>query len=211
MAARYAGGVLPALQSVFKYLIPSGRNRAFNLMLRYGPELAYSGYAMALAPEGTSFGQRLGIGAEDLAIGLGSSLGGQVVGGFGGRAREVNRLRKLGVMKKGQTLDQYRPDTGRFPVEGFTEKVSGLDAKKMMLDPYITGGDVTGSIIGNMLLPRRKLNEAYEQAALRQDPNAVPPDDLAMFLAQMQTGPSMAMTPYGNYGIPNYVAMMGGR
>lgn len=211
MAARYAGAVLPALQSLFKYLVPSGRNRAFNLALRYGPELAYSGYAMALAPEGTSFGQRLGIGAEDLAIGLGSSLGGQVLGGVGGRTREVNRLRKLGVMKKGQTLDQYRPDKGRFPVEGFTEKVSGLDAKKMMLDPYITGGDVTGSIVGNMLLPRRKLNEAYEQAALRQDPNAAPPDDLAMFLAQMQTGPSMAMAPYGSYGIPNYVGMMGGR
>tara|TARA_B100001996_G_scaffold340039_1_gene293373 strand:- start:1005 stop:1631 length:627 start_codon:yes stop_codon:yes gene_type:complete len=208
MAPRYAGTVLPALESLFKYLIPSGRNRAANLMLRYGPELAYSGYAMALAPEGTSFGQRLGIGAEDLAIGLGSSIGGQVVGGLGGRAREVNRLRKLGILKKGQTLDQYRPDTGRFPVEGFTEKVSGLDAKKMMLDPYITGGDVTGSIIGNMLLPRRKLNEAYEQAALRQDPNAAPTDDLAMLLAQMQTGPSMAMAPYG---IPNYVGMMGGR
>ena len=208
MSPRYAGAVLPALQSLFKYLIPSGRNRAANLALRYGPELAYSGYAMALAPDGTSFGQRLGIGAEDLAIGLGSSIGGQVVGGVGGRTREVNRLRKLGMMKKGQTLEQYRPDTGLFPVQGFTEKVSGLDAKKMLLDPYITGGDVTGSIIGNMLLPRRKLNEAYEQAALRQDPSEGQPNDLAMLLAQMQTGPSMAMAPYG---VPNYVSMMGGR
>lgn len=208
MAPRYAGAVLPALQSLFKYLIPSGRNRAANLALRYGPELAYSGYAMALAPDGTSFGQRLGIGAEDLAIGLGSSIGGQVIGGVGGRTREVNRLRKLGMMKKGQSLEQYRPDEGLFPVQGFTEKVSGLDAKKMLLDPYITGGDVTGSIIGNMLLPRRKLNEAYEQAALRQDPSEGQPNDLAMLLAQMQTGPSMAMAPYG---VPNYVSMMGGR
>ena len=211
MASRYAGTVLPALQSLFKYLIPSGRNRAFNLALRYGPELGYSGYAMALAPEGTSFGQRLGIGAEDLAIGLGSSLGGQILGGVGGRAREVNKLRKLGILKKGQTLDQYRPDTGRFPVEGFTDKVSGLDAKKMMLDPYITGGDIAGSMIGNITLPRRKLNEAYEQAALRQDPNAGESNDLAMLLAQMQTGPSMAMAPYGNYGFTYYVGLMGGR
>lgn len=211
MAPRYAGTILPAVQSLFKYLIPSGRHRSLNLLLRYGPELGYSGYAMALAPEGTSFGQRLSIGAEDLAIGLGSSIGGQVLGGAGGRTREVNRLRKLGIMKKGQTLEQYRPDTGRFPVEGFTEKVSGLDAKKMMLDPYITGGDIIGSMVGNITLPRKKLNEAYEQAALRQDPNAGPTDDLAMFLAQMQTGPSMATAPYGNYGIPNYVAMMGGR
>ena len=50
--------------------------------MRFGPELLYAGLAAGSAPAGTPLSQRLLVGAEDLGIGLGSSLLGQL-GGYG--------------------------------------------------------------------------------------------------------------------------------
>lgn len=61
-------------------LVPEGDNKAVQYAVRYAPDALYAGLSALMAPEGTSLGGRLGIAAEDLALGLGGSVLGQATG-----------------------------------------------------------------------------------------------------------------------------------
>lgn len=61
-------------------LVPEGDNKAVQYAVRYAPDALYAGLSALMAPEGTDLGGRLGIAAEDLALGLGGSVLGQATG-----------------------------------------------------------------------------------------------------------------------------------
>jgi hypothetical protein len=70
MALRFANAA-NLVRDLWKVAKPADRTDA---LLRFGPDLFFAGMAGAMAPEGTSGGQRALIGLEDAAIGLGSSM-----------------------------------------------------------------------------------------------------------------------------------------
>lgn len=90
---RMARGLGALRQLLKQALIPEGDNKAVQYALRYAPDALYAGMAALNAPEGVDLGTRLGIAAEDLALGLGGSVLGQTSGL--GAARLV-RGKKLG-------------------------------------------------------------------------------------------------------------------
>ena len=90
---RMARGLGTLSQLLKQALIPEGDNKAVQYAVRYAPDALYAGLSALMAPEGTDLGTRLGIAAEDLALGLGGSVLGQTSGL--GAARLI-RCKKLG-------------------------------------------------------------------------------------------------------------------
>ena len=84
MAFRFAMQAAPKIAKYLKLLAPTSKLEAG---FRFGPDLLYAASSAALAPEGTSKEDRAKLAAEDLAIGLGASVLGQLAGG--GIARKM--------------------------------------------------------------------------------------------------------------------------
>ena len=111
--------------------------------LRFGPELAYAGFAAGQAPEGTSIGDRALIGLEDAGIGLGASLLGQTAGLGIGR-KIINNRRLAG-------------------------KVLNTQQAQDLLGQAITFGDMGFQLPINMLAPRPMFEGAVKKAYGSQD------------------------------------------
>lgn len=94
---RLAGGA-GFVKALLEAMKPSSKTDA---VLRFAPDLFFAGMAGAMAPEGTSLGQRALIGLEDGAIGLGSSL--LLGGGARAAARQLRpdlspeRINQIGL------------------------------------------------------------------------------------------------------------------
>ena len=137
MDIRLAGKALPAIKAALSAVLPKSKGEA---LLRYGPEILYAGLAAGMAPEGTSGLQRAALAGEDLAIGLGSSIIGQLGGLAAGR-------RALG---RGKALNRLTPD----------------EAQK--LQNYINVGDILAGPL-NIASPRPIMEGTYRDLALEQE------------------------------------------
>lgn len=74
--------------------------------LRLGPEAGFAVISAAMAPEGATVGDRLGLAVEDLLIGTGSSFLGSGLGRLGGKAMYDKRRVELGEEAYQQKLAQ---------------------------------------------------------------------------------------------------------
>ena len=83
--ARFAGPALKALKGILVPRTAAGGVAYGQLAARYAPDVLYSGLSAAMLPEGATTGERLGVAAEDLGIGLLGSLAGQTMGGGAAR------------------------------------------------------------------------------------------------------------------------------
>lgn len=102
--------------------------------LRLGPEAGFALIGAGMAPEGTSFGDRLGLAAEDMLIGTGSSFLGSGLGRLGGKAIYGSQAEKLGKELYEQKLSQA-----------------------------MTAGDILAAPLP-MFAPRPVANSVYQQA-----------------------------------------------
>ena len=124
------------------------------LALRFGPDLFYSGMsATAWAPENATIGERAMLAGEDLAMGLGLSLGGQMIGRRAGIGRARANLRNAKTNGKYKSLDAQR---------ALGQQSTGT------IDAYTTGGDMIGGL-GMSLLPRPVTQQVYEAAGARTE------------------------------------------
>ena len=121
-----------------------------DLALRFGPDVGYALMAgTAFAPEGATMGDRAGMFGEDLAMGVGSSIAGQLVGrmvGMGRAKAGLNKARASGLT----------PEAKRQAVERAQNTVQGFQS----------GGDVIGQM-GMVMLPRPISQGVYEAAGER--------------------------------------------
>lgn len=102
MMVRFSAGI-PGLISSLQKILPQSRGE---WALRLGPEAGFAAISGVMAPEGTSFGERLGLAAEDMVIGTGSSFLGSGLGRLGGKAIYGNQAEKLGKEAYEQKLAQ---------------------------------------------------------------------------------------------------------
>lgn len=124
------------------------------LALRFGPDLFYSGMsATAWAPENATMGERAMLAGEDLAMGLGLSLGGQLLGRRAGIGRARANLRNAKSNGKYESLAAQRQ---------LGAKAAGT------IDAYTTGGDMLGGL-GMSMLPRPITQQVYEAAGARTE------------------------------------------
>jgi hypothetical protein len=89
---RYAAGAKKLISELGKILPQTGTEWA----LRLGPEAGFAAIGAFMAPEGSSLGDRLGLAAEDMLIGTGSSFLGSGLGRLGGKAVYGKRAAELG-------------------------------------------------------------------------------------------------------------------
>ena len=89
MALRFATQAAPKIAQYLKLLVPKSGTEA---ALRFGPDLLFAAANAAIAPEGTSKEDRAKLAGEDLAIGLGASILGQLGGAGLGRAMAGKRF-----------------------------------------------------------------------------------------------------------------------
>ena len=134
---RLAGSALKAIGNALKFVKPTTSGEA---LMRFGPELLYAGLAAGSAPAGTPLSQRLLVGAEDLGIGLGSSLLGQL-GGYGLGKRMV---------AKGKAFEQLTPEQ--------QQKFANL----------VNIGDFMAGPL-NIAAPRPAMNKMYSDLRLEQE------------------------------------------
>lgn len=83
--ARFAGPALKALKGILVPRTAAGGVAYGQLAARYAPDLLYAGLSSAMLPQGATGGERLGVAAEDLGIGLLGSVLGQGLGGGAAR------------------------------------------------------------------------------------------------------------------------------
>ncbi len=121
-----------------------------DLAMRFGPDVGYALMAgTAFAPEGATMGDRAGMFGEDLVMGVGSSIAGQLVGrrvGMGRAKAGLNKARASGLT----------PETKRQAVQQAQNTVQGFQS----------GGDVIGQM-GMVMLPRPISQGVYEAAGER--------------------------------------------
>lgn len=89
---RKAMGLASLGRLIKEALVPDGDNRTMQYAVRYAPDALYAGLSALMAPEGTDLGGRLGIAAEDLALGLGGSVLGQTSGLGAAKALRGSKL-----------------------------------------------------------------------------------------------------------------------
>ena len=134
---RLAGDALKAIGNALKFIKPTSSGEA---LMRFGPEILYAGLAAGSAPEGTPLAQRLLVGGEDLAIGLGPSALGQL-GGYGLGRKMVAR---------GRDMDQLSPEE----LQKFAN--------------YVNIGDFAAGPL-NIAAPRPAMNKMYSDLRLEQE------------------------------------------
>lgn len=94
--ARFAGAVLK------RAVLPRG---AGQIAMEFLPDALGTGFTMMSLPEGTSLQDRLLVGAEDLTLGVGGSLGGRFVGGMaGGLLHQRGKGGILGGVQRAHTI-----------------------------------------------------------------------------------------------------------
>ena len=94
---RFATQAAPKIAKYLKLLVPKTGTEA---ALRFGPDLLFAAANAAIAPEGTSREDRGKLAAEDLAIGLGASVLGQMAGAGIGRAMVGKRFAAMNAADK---------------------------------------------------------------------------------------------------------------
>lgn len=136
MVMKFAGAALPAIRTALGAVLPKTKLGA---ALRFGPELGYAGLSALVAPEGTPAMGRAGMAAEDLAIGLGSSLLGQL-GGLAAGRRAIGR---------GKALSKF------------------TQAEREQLENYLNVGDALAGPL-NFVAPRPISQGIYRDLNLEQ-------------------------------------------
>jgi len=121
-----------------------------DLAFRFGPDVGYALMAGGLyAPEDATLAERAAMMGEDLAMGVGSSIGGQLVGrrmGMGRAKAGLNKARAEGLSPEG--------------------KKAALANARNTVQGFQTGGDVLGQM-AMVTLPRPVTQGVYEASAER--------------------------------------------
>ena len=121
-----------------------------DLAMRFGPDLGYAVMAgTVFAPEGATMGDRAGMFGEDLVMGGGSSIAGQLVGrrvGMGRAKAGLNKARASGLTPEG--------------------KLQAVQQAQNTVQGFQSGGDVIGQM-GMVMLPRPISQGVYEAAGER--------------------------------------------
>lgn len=130
----------PAVGAVLRQMFTKPQNTAdwMGVVGRFGPELIFPVMNAAMLPPGSSAGDRLGAGAEALALNLGGSLGGELLGGIAGRGLAGARKWGMNTARTRQAVD------------------TGLQL-----------GGVTGGLAANFV-PMPITNSVYEKALRRE-------------------------------------------
>lgn len=102
--ARFAGTVLK------RAVLPRG---AGQIAMEFLPDALGTGFTMMSLPEGTPLQDRMLVGAEDLTLGVGGSLGGRFLGGAAGgvlgRGMRMQTGAGIGGMAGGMGLAMFGP------------------------------------------------------------------------------------------------------
>lgn len=130
----------PAVRAVLRQMFTKPQNAAdwMGVVGRFGPELVFPVMNAAMLPNGSSAGDRVGAGLEALALNLGGSLGGELLGGLTGRGL-------AGARKWGMNTARTRQE----------------------IDTGLKWGGVTGGLAANFV-PMPITNAAYEKALRRE-------------------------------------------
>ena len=143
-----------------------------DLAMRFGPDLGYAVMAgTAFAPEGATMGDRAGMFGEDLVMGVGSSIAGQLVGrrvGMGRAKAGLNKARASSTVKGGEkTVYQGRNSSGE-EIFGLTPegRKTAVQQAQNTVQGFQSGGDVIGQM-GMVMLPRPISQGVYEAAGER--------------------------------------------
>ena len=102
---RFSAG-LKSLKDALSAILPQSAGEA---ALRLGPEAGFAVISAAMAPEGATVGDRVGLALEDLLIGTGSSFLGSGLGRLGGKAIYDRKRTELGDDLYKEKLAQEMP------------------------------------------------------------------------------------------------------
>lgn len=188
-ALRFAMGV-PALRRVLADLMP---RTALEAGFRFAPELISAGISASMIPgEDVGLGTRLGVGAEELGVGLGLSL----LGNLGGRS--VARRVWSGRNPRGQAIE-------------LPEGVTRQQARKNAVQSGIAAGDIAVMPF-HFLTPRPYFNSQYDsyvneqnkETALQTQEQQMSDEELINLLLAGGAIGGAAMSPLGS-GSPRLI------
>ena len=170
--------VMNGLSGLFK------NQKGTDLLFRFGPDAAYAALSGTLwAPDNATMGERFALAGEDLALGLGSSVTGQLIG------------RRIGRGRAKAGLDKARADGLNTPVE----RQQAKNTAQQTVDAWTTGGDVLAQL-GLAAVPRTITQGVYQAAgerAMQSQPEIQANIDTA--IAEEQLAQALTALAEGGY------------